>query len=136
MIGKNLQRYMQDEARRDPSLPARLRRMKVYFDIAFQLTSMRKKRGLTQAGLAKKMGTTQPNIARWETPGYERYSLSSLLDLAEALNTSLDIRFVERATFEFKESWNQSDKDWPSEADWRAAITADSLSGTKRIAIP
>ena len=110
MHGKNLSEFMQKETARDPELPKRLRRLNVYFNVAFRITNMRKRRGLTQTGLAKLLGTTQPNIARWETPGYSRYSLSRLIDIAEALNTTLEIRFVDRASFFDRVSWNDGEK--------------------------
>lgn len=94
LIGPNLQKLLTREFERDPDLPRRLHRQKVYFDLAFAISKQRRESGLTQKELAEKLNTTQPNIARWETPGYERYSISRLIDLAEALGMDLEIRFV------------------------------------------
>jgi transcriptional regulator with XRE-family HTH domain len=105
MYGKNLQEYFDAELTQDPALAARLRRFKVYFNVALQISKLRKKKGLTQAQLAKKLNTTQPNIARWETPGYDRYSLSRLIDIAEALGVALDIAFRERGVFTETGTW-------------------------------
>ena len=91
---KNLQRYLSEKVNNNPSLLKNIRGLKVYFDIAFQLRNIRKSKGYTQSELAKKLSTTQPNIARWETPGYTRYSISRLIAIAEALDSTLQIRFV------------------------------------------
>jgi len=105
MQGKNLQKYLEREAKQDSSLETRLRRLKVYFDVALRIADKRKKLGLTQSALAERLSTTQPNIARWETPGYDRYSLSRLIDIAEALDVILDIRFLERVSFTEDLKW-------------------------------
>ena len=94
MHDKNIQSYISRKVVSDPDLPRRMRALKVYFDIALQISNRRKAAGLTQGQLAKRMDTTQPNIARWETPGYARYSISRLISIAEALNCRLQIRFV------------------------------------------
>jgi transcriptional regulator with XRE-family HTH domain len=105
----NLQQYLQKKTKADKELPQRLRRLKVYFDIAFQISSLRKAKNLTQAQLAKQIGTTQPNIARWETPGYTRYSISRLIDISEALGKTLQIQFSstqQHTTFTDDNSWD------------------------------
>jgi ribosome-binding protein aMBF1 (putative translation factor) len=50
--------------------------------------------GLTQAELARLIGTNQPVIARLEDADYEGHSLSMLQRIALALNQGLEIRFV------------------------------------------
>lgn len=61
--------------------------------VARQIVTLREKSGLTQRELAKKVGTTPSAISRLESPGYQGHSLSMLRKLADALNTTLDIRF-------------------------------------------
>lgn len=50
--------------------------------------------GLTQAELARLIGTKQPVIARLEDADYEGHSLSMLQRIALALNQQLEIHFV------------------------------------------
>ena len=61
--------------------------------VARQIAALREKSGLTQRELAKKVGTTPSAISRLESPDYQGHSLSMLRKLADALNTTLDIRF-------------------------------------------
>jgi ribosome-binding protein aMBF1 (putative translation factor) len=55
----------------------------------------RAKAGLTQAQLAKLVGTKQPVISQLEDADYEGHSLSMLRRIAEALGKRLEIRFVD-----------------------------------------
>ena len=50
--------------------------------------------GLTQAGLAERIGTKQPVIARLEDADYGGHSLSMLQRIAIALGQRLDLQFV------------------------------------------
>lgn len=54
--------------------------------------------GLTQAQLAKLIGTKQPVIARLEDADYRGHSLTMLQRIAEALNQRLELRFISQAT--------------------------------------
>jgi ribosome-binding protein aMBF1 (putative translation factor) len=53
--------------------------------------------GLTQAELAKLIGTQQPVIARLEDADYQGHSLTMLQRIAEALNQRLELRFIPSA---------------------------------------
>lgn len=55
----------------------------------------RMKKGMTQAKIAKKMGTTQSAIARVES-GNANPSIKFMQKLADALDLRLDIRFLPR----------------------------------------
>ena len=50
--------------------------------------------GLTQAELAKAVGTTQSVISQLEDAEYQGHSLSMLRRIAAALNTRVEIRLV------------------------------------------
>ena len=50
--------------------------------------------GLTQAALARRVGTTQSVISRLEDADYEGHSLSMLQRIAGALHVRLELRFV------------------------------------------
>ncbi len=64
------------------------------FALASALIEARAKAGLSQAQLAKRMGTTQPFIARMES-GRQLPSSTSLLKLAKATGLKLRLSFVE-----------------------------------------
>ena len=65
------------------------------FALASAVIDARNRAGLTQQALAKKMGTTQPVVARLES-GRTRPSMRTLERLAEATGSRLLIRFEDR----------------------------------------
>ena len=62
--------------------------------VARMLYDARTKAGLTQQQLAKRVGTTQPVIARLEDADYGGHSLTMLHRIANALNGQLEIHLV------------------------------------------
>jgi len=62
--------------------------------VAQEIYDLRTKAGLTQSELAKRVGTTQPVIARLEDADYQGHSLRMLVRIASALGREVDIRFV------------------------------------------
>jgi transcriptional regulator with XRE-family HTH domain len=52
----------------------------------------RKKRKMSQAELAKKIGTKQANVARMEA-GKQNFSTDMLQKIASAFNCELEVRF-------------------------------------------
>ncbi len=60
---------------------------------AYQVARLRIEQGLTQAELAERVGTKQPNIARLES-GKRDPGLDLLRRVATALGRRLEIRFV------------------------------------------
>jgi ribosome-binding protein aMBF1 (putative translation factor) len=63
-------------------------------EVARKIYELRKKAGLTQAQLAKMIGTTASVISRLEDADYEGHSLAMLRRIAAALNKRVEIRFV------------------------------------------
>ena len=61
-------------------------------EIAYQINGLRRKAKLTQAQMAKKIGTTQSNIARIET-GEQNFTIALLNKIAKALNKELKVSF-------------------------------------------
>jgi transcriptional regulator with XRE-family HTH domain len=59
-------------------------------DLAANLRSLRELRGLTQADLAKRADMTAASVSHFET-GQRAPSLESLVNLAEALQVSVDV---------------------------------------------
>lgn len=62
-------------------------------EIAYQILQLRKKAKISQAELAKKIGTTQSNVARMET-GNQNFTTATLYKIAKALKHDLRIEFV------------------------------------------
>ena len=60
-------------------------------DISIQLTSLRKKAGLSQKELARRIGTSQQQISRLESSSYEGHSLSMLRRVAGALGATIRV---------------------------------------------
>ena len=65
------------------------------FELAGAVIDARNRVGLTQQQLARKMGTTQPVIARLES-GRARPSMRTLERVAKATESQLQIRFAPR----------------------------------------
>lgn len=57
------------------------------------LIQLRERRGLTQAALARRIGVSQPFIAKLESGETHNFSLETLVKLAVALDSNLEIKF-------------------------------------------
>lgn len=62
--------------------------------IPFQLRAIRKKLGWTQRKLGKKAAMAPERITVLEDPNYAKFTLSTLLRLADALDVALIVRFA------------------------------------------
>jgi ribosome-binding protein aMBF1 (putative translation factor) len=69
-------------------------------DLAVLVREMREDTGLTQAELAKKVGTTQSVIARLEDAEYKGHSLSMLERIAVACGVNLKLRAEKKPNFD------------------------------------
>ena len=75
--------------------PVRKRRFDEFgrqLEAAYSLLQMRKKKKMSQTVLAKKLGTTQSNVARMEA-GNQNFSLKTLVKIAEVFEKTLEINF-------------------------------------------
>ena len=63
-------------------------------EIARKIRALRTKSGLTQAQLAKLVGTTASAICRLEDADYRGHSVAMLHRIAAALNRRVEIRFL------------------------------------------
>ena len=81
----------------DPELRKLVIEAGVNAHIAQLIYDARTRAGLTQAQLAKLIGTKQPVIARLEDADYHGHSLTMLQRIAEALNQRLEMRFIPAA---------------------------------------
>ena len=90
----NFDRYLQDQLK-DRDFAARFKKADEAWDLAIQLAALRKESGLSQKELAKRVGTSQQQISRLESPSYEGHSLSMIRRVAEALGATVRVE-VER----------------------------------------
>ena len=63
-------------------------------DMARKIYELRTKAKLSQAELARKVGTTQSVISRLEDADYDGHSLEMLRRIASALEKRIEIRFL------------------------------------------
>lgn len=62
-------------------------------EIAYQILQLRKQKRMSQADLAKKIGTKQSNVARMEG-GQQNFTTDTLQKIAAAFKRDLKIEFV------------------------------------------
>lgn len=95
---KNFKKLIDYQAYRDEQL--KNPRIRKHYDeygkqleIAYQVLQLRKKAGMSQSELARKLGTTQSNVARLEA-GEQNFTTTTLQKIAQALERELKIEFV------------------------------------------
>lgn len=88
----NFDKYL-DEQMKDPEFAARFENAGDAWDVAIQLAALRQKAGLSQKQLARRLKTSQQQISRLESPGYEGHSLANLRRVASALNARVRVTF-------------------------------------------
>jgi len=89
---KSLEDLVQ-ELDKSPEFRNEYRRQAPYYNLVSEIIRRRKELGITQRELSVKAGTYQSNLSRIEA-GEVDVRLSTLIDLAEALGTRLQIWFV------------------------------------------
>jgi DNA-binding XRE family transcriptional regulator len=77
-----------------PERVASLEEARAEDELARRIYELREQAGLTQAKLAKLVGTTPSVISRLEDSGYEGHSLMMLKRIAAAVDKRVEIRFV------------------------------------------
>lgn len=65
-------------------------------EVAQRIYELRQHAGLSQAELAKRVGTTQSVISRLEDADYDGHSLAMLNRIAAAVERRVEIRFLPR----------------------------------------
>jgi transcriptional regulator with XRE-family HTH domain len=88
----NFDTYLEDQLK-DKDFAARFKKAGEAWDVALQLAALRKESGLSQKELARRVGTSQQQISRLESPSYEGHSLSMLRRIAEVLGATLHVEF-------------------------------------------
>ena len=80
-----------NEELKDPEFKKEYDLLEEEFVLAKEILQLRKEQNLTQKELAKKVGTSQPAIARVESGNYKNISLSFLRKLAKVLGAKPEI---------------------------------------------
>lgn len=93
----NFDLYLEEQLK-DPEFTARFKKAGEAWDVALKLASLRKASGLSQKELARRVGTSQQQISRLESPSYEGHSLSMLRRVAEVLGARIDIEIQPKKT--------------------------------------
>lgn len=97
----NFDRYLERQLA-DPGFAARFKKAGQGWDVALQIAALREHAGLSQTDLAKLLKTSQQQISRLESPGYEGHSLTMLRRVAHVLHARV------RVIFEPAETRNES----------------------------
>jgi HTH-type transcriptional regulator/antitoxin HipB len=82
-----------DQQLTDPTVRQGFEEETKVLSIGLQLANQRKRKGLTQAELAKKIGTSTPQLSRTERRP-ENVNMRTLIRYAEAVGMNLDVRLV------------------------------------------
>jgi transcriptional regulator with XRE-family HTH domain len=88
----NFDRYL-DRQLKDPAFAARFKNAGEAWDVALQIAALREQAGLSQKDLAKLLKTSQQQISRLESPGYEGHSFSMLRRVASVLHARVRVVF-------------------------------------------
>ncbi|HZY59800.1 MAG TPA: helix-turn-helix transcriptional regulator [Candidatus Binataceae bacterium] len=86
----NFDRYLAEQML-DPGFAERFQEAGEAWDVAVQLAALRVQAGLTQKELARRLKTSQQQISRLESPGYEGHSLGMLRRVAKALRAKVRV---------------------------------------------
>jgi DNA-binding XRE family transcriptional regulator len=86
----NFDLYLEEQLK-DPDFAERFKKAGEAWDVAIKLASLRKSSGMSQKELAKRVGTSQQQISRLESPSYEGHSLSMLRRVVDVLGASIHI---------------------------------------------
>ncbi len=88
----NFDRYLEEQLK-EPAFAERFKHAGEAWDVALQIASLRQRAGFSQKDLAKLLKTSQQQISRLESPGYEGHTLSMLRRVAEALHARVRVTF-------------------------------------------
>jgi len=91
---KDALRILERVTGNDVALRRRIEREILKARVSMLIHDARTNAGLSQARLAKLVGTTQSVIARLEDAEYRGHSLTMLQRIAAALNRRVEVRFV------------------------------------------
>jgi len=88
--------YLDDwlsEKLKKPGFRRHFRQARMAVEVAHQIVLLRENLGISQAELARRMGTKQQTISRLESGNYEGFTLKTLMKIAEATKTQVVVTF-------------------------------------------
>jgi predicted XRE-type DNA-binding protein len=91
---KTLMNEIHEELRGNRELNALFQREFTRLQLANQIHALREERKLSQAQLARRIGTHQSAVARMEQNTYRGYTVATLAKIAAAAGKHLEVRFV------------------------------------------
>ena len=91
----NFDKYLKTQLK-DKEFAERFKKAGEAWDIAMQISALRKEAGLSQKELAQRLGTSQQQISRLEAPAYEGHSLSMLRRVAEVLGATVQVQILKQ----------------------------------------
>ena len=91
MKGKTIKEHIKEKMG-NPEFKQAWKELDAEFSILEGIIKARKKAGLTQQELARKIGTKQPALSRLEKGGFETANIETLRKIADALNLQLVVR--------------------------------------------
>lgn len=91
----NFDKYLAEQLK-DPGFAERFARAGEAWDVALQLSDLRKQAGLSQKQLATRLRTSQQQVSRLESPAYEGHSLGMLRRVARVLGAEVKVTFEPR----------------------------------------
>ena len=86
----NFDRYLKTQLAK-PDFARRFKQAGQAWDVALQIAALRQRAGLSQKELAQRVKTSQQQICRLESPGYEGHSLSMLRRVARELSARVRV---------------------------------------------
>ena len=87
----NFDRYLEDKLQ-EPAFAERFKEAGEAWDVALQIAALRKEVGMSQKELAERVGTSQQQISRLESPGYAGHSMSMLRRVAHVMGASVRVQ--------------------------------------------
>ncbi len=79
---------------KNPDFVNEVERLHSEYQLSQEIIELRKANHLTQKELAKKVGTSQPAIARLESGRYKKASMDLLERIAAAFDSKVQIQFI------------------------------------------
>jgi ribosome-binding protein aMBF1 (putative translation factor) len=95
MIKGTFKDYL-NEQMKDPEFKKAWHDLDPEFELLESFIKAREKKGITQAELARKMGTKQPALSRLERGGFSGATVETLKKIADAMDMRLVIKFQKK----------------------------------------
>lgn len=94
IVPETLEQYIEERSRKSPKFRKAYEAQVSKLNIAHQIMLLRKQMKISQAQLARRMGTTQQTVSRLEDPKNAQITVSTLSRAAIALRARLSVDFI------------------------------------------